>query len=155
MSIRNSIKKFMGMEEDQINVAVKPKKLTNASVENYFGHIDDCDIPEIEVPKVKCTENKTNEEIIDNITKNQQNKIDKKIKIFKPTDYDEAQEIANDLKKGRTVIVNLNLIDTTKAARFVDFLYGVVFGLDGDMHQIGDNLFVCGPEGVDIDEVMS
>lgn len=100
----------------------------------------------------------SDEEIVDNKRKKtQNNKIvsvhsQKNIKVIlhKPHSYEEAQDLADHLCLRRPVIVSLQHLDSNQARRVVDFLSGCVYALKGNIKRIGDSIFLCTPENVDI-----
>ncbi|GAA0460693.1 cell division protein SepF [Alkalibacillus silvisoli] len=75
---------------------------------------------------------------------------DTKMVLCEPTDYDEAQEIADHVKKKKSVVVNLQRLDHQTSMRIVDFLSGTVYALGGNIQKLGQQTFLCTPEHVDI-----
>ncbi|MCP3761921.1 cell division protein SepF [Domibacillus sp. A3M-37] len=73
-----------------------------------------------------------------------------KVVMAEPRVYAEAQEIADHLKAKKAVIVNLQRIQTDQARRIVDFLGGTVYAIGGEIQQIGEKIFFCAPENVEI-----
>jgi cell division inhibitor SepF len=64
--------------------------------------------------------------------------------------YAEAQEIADQLKNRRAVVVNLHRIERDQAKRIVDFLSGTVYAIGGDIQKIGAEIFLCTPDNVEV-----
>lgn len=75
--------------------------------------------------------------------------------LVEPRVYAEAQELAYYLKDYRSVVVNLQRINRDQAIRIVDFLSGTVYALGGDIQRIGNNIFLCTPENVEVDGAIS
>ncbi|MBB5148952.1 MULTISPECIES: cell division protein SepF [Ureibacillus] len=73
-----------------------------------------------------------------------------KVVIVEPRVYAEAQDISEHLKNKRAIIVNLQRIDHEAGKRIIDFLSGTVYALGGDIQRIGDNIFLCTPENVEV-----
>lgn len=73
-----------------------------------------------------------------------------KVVIVEPRVYAEAQEIADQLKNRRAVIVNLQRIERDQAKRIVDFLSGTVYAIGGDIQKIGTDIFLCTPDNVEV-----
>lgn len=73
-----------------------------------------------------------------------------KVILSEPRVYAEAQEIADQLKNRRAVVVNLQSIQKDQAKRIVDFLSGTVYAIGGDIQKIGMNIFLCTPDNVDV-----
>ncbi|NLY78733.1 MAG: cell division protein SepF [Lysinibacillus sp.] len=73
-----------------------------------------------------------------------------KVVIVEPRVYAEAQDISEHLKNKRATIVNLQRIDREQGVRIIDFLSGTVYALGGDIQRIGDNIFLCTPDNVEV-----
>ncbi|MFC5557984.1 cell division protein SepF [Ureibacillus thermophilus] len=73
-----------------------------------------------------------------------------KVIIVEPRVYAEAQDISEHLKNKRAIIVNLQRIDREAGMRIIDFLSGTVYALGGDIQRIGDNIFLCTPDNVEV-----
>ncbi len=73
-----------------------------------------------------------------------------KIILYEPNSYEESQTLADHLCSHRSIIVNLRNLDTSQARRIVDFLSGCVYALKGNIKKIGDGIFLCTPDNVDI-----
>lgn len=78
-----------------------------------------------------------------------------RVVLAEPRTYDEAQEIADNLKSRRSVIVNLQRVRREQAVRIVDFLSGTVYALGGHISKIGPNIFLCTPDSVEITGTIS
>lgn len=75
--------------------------------------------------------------------------------LCEPRSYDEAQEIADQLRSRRPVLVNLQRVRKEQAVRIVDFLSGTVYALSGHIAKVGPNIFVCTPESVELEGSIS
>ncbi|MBK3914023.1 cell division protein SepF [Listeria ivanovii] len=75
--------------------------------------------------------------------------------LAEPRVYAEAQELADYLKEYKTVVVNLQRISHDQATRIVDFLSGTVYALGGDIQRVGNNIFLCTPDNVEVDGSIS
>ena len=73
-----------------------------------------------------------------------------KVVLIEPRSYDEAQEIADNLRSRRPVVVNLQRIRRDHAMRIVDFLSGTVYALGGHIAKIGPDIFLCTPDSVEV-----
>ncbi|MFW5979839.1 MAG: cell division protein SepF [Bacillota bacterium] len=68
-----------------------------------------------------------------------------------PDSLSETKEIVDDLKNGRAIIVNLEEKDHNNARRFIDFISGAVYGLNGNIQKIGSGVFLFTPSNIEID----
>jgi cell division inhibitor SepF len=73
-----------------------------------------------------------------------------KVVLVEPRVYAEAQNISDELKSRKAVVVNLQRIDREQARRIVDFLSGTVYALGGDIQRVGTNIFLCTPDNVEV-----
>ncbi|MGO3610031.1 MAG: cell division protein SepF, partial [Enterococcus sp.] len=65
--------------------------------------------------------------------------------------YSEAMTIARRVGQGEVVLINFQSLDEMKARRVVDFLTGAVFMIDGDIKRVGNEMFLCTPTNIEID----
>lgn len=73
-----------------------------------------------------------------------------KVVVIEPKSFDEAQEIIDDLKDGRPVIINFEDTDRELARRIIDFISGGAYALDGSTEKISNYVFLFVPKGVEI-----
>lgn len=73
-----------------------------------------------------------------------------KVVVVEPTNYDEVQDICNNLKSKKPIIINFENIDKDVARRMVDFISGAVFALDGTIQKVSNGIVVVAPSNVDI-----
>ena len=64
-----------------------------------------------------------------------------KVVLIEPRVYAEAQDIADELRNRKAVVVNLQRIEHDQARRIVDFLSGTVYAIGGDIQKIGTRYF--------------
>ncbi|MFC7320370.1 cell division protein SepF [Halobacillus campisalis] len=77
-------------------------------------------------------------------------KSSSKMVLSEPKNYNEAQEIADQLVNRKAVVINLQRVDHQQAKRIVDFLSGTVYAIGGDIQKLGSQTFLCTPENVEI-----
>jgi cell division inhibitor SepF len=70
--------------------------------------------------------------------------------VVPPRTFNDAQQIADQFKRGNPVIVNLQTTDADLAKRIIDFGSGLTYGLDGSMQRIADKVFLLTPPDVDV-----
>lgn len=85
----------------------------------------------------------------------QTSKGSNKMILLEPRAFSEAQTIADYLKSRNTVVVNLKRVTPEVAKRIVDFLSGSVYAIGGDLQKLGNGIFLCTPNNVDIEGKMS
>ena len=73
-----------------------------------------------------------------------------RMKICKPTSFEQSEEICNELKEKKSVIVNLEYVNKDVARRIVDFISGSVHALDGHIEKISNSIFLVAPFNYEI-----
>lgn len=73
-----------------------------------------------------------------------------KVVLVEPREYAEVLDIANNVKNRYAVIINLQNIDQRQGMRVIDFLTGTAHALGGEIRRIGDRIFLCTPENIEI-----
>lgn len=124
MSIKNKIKNYFTMDE-----------------EYEYEYVDEEDIPK-HMKSEGATKNVVNLQSIQNPVQ--------KVVLCEPRSYDEVQEIADNIINKRSVVINLQRLESHQAKRVVDFLSGAVYALNGDIKKLGAETFLCTPENVDV-----
>lgn len=147
MSIKSKIKTFFFLEdedyeEEQVNYQEEPRE----PARNYKQPVQHTH-----------SQHNHNQHIQQQQPKNGQNvvslqSIQKSSKVFlvEPRVYAEAQDIADQLKNRRAVVVNLQRIEKDQGKRIVDFLSGTVYAIGGDIQKIGTDIFLCTPDNVEV-----
>ncbi len=72
------------------------------------------------------------------------------LKLLQPKTHTEAAKIADKLKEGCIVLLDISNLTKDQARRLVDFLAGVAYVLGGEMIKTNKNTIVVSPAGVDI-----
>ncbi|MBU6081368.1 MULTISPECIES: cell division protein SepF [Allobacillus] len=75
---------------------------------------------------------------------------DSRMVLCEPREFDEVEEIADHIKKKKSVVINMQRLDQANSKRMVDFLSGTVYGLGGTIQKLGSQTFLCTPEHVSI-----
>ena len=70
--------------------------------------------------------------------------------VLEPRSFDEALDIIEELRCRRSVVLNLQYLDTEQSQRVVDFLSGATHALDGHQQRIGQGVFIFAPSNFTI-----
>lgn len=73
-----------------------------------------------------------------------------KVVVLQPETFEDAQEICDNLKAKKPVIINLEEMDLETAKKVIDFLSGCVYALDGNIQKVSNGIFLVAPYNVDI-----
>ena len=74
-----------------------------------------------------------------------------KVVLVKPERFENASEIADQLKDKRTVMLNLESTNKDVARRLIDFLSGVAYAGEGKIKKVAANTYIITPYHVDIE----
>lgn len=70
--------------------------------------------------------------------------------VIKPTNMEDAREIADTLLDRCTVILNLEGIDVEMAQRIIDFSCGCCYAISGNLQKVSSYIFILTPANVEI-----
>ena len=74
-----------------------------------------------------------------------------KMKVVRPSELGDVIEIADCLKAGQTVVLNLDDVDDETAKRMIDYIAGVLYAINGTIERPSDRTFLLTPDGVSVD----
>ncbi len=74
------------------------------------------------------------------------------LKVVRPNSFDEVGVIADYLLEGCTVVLNLEVMDTSETVRMLDFLNGVTYSTDGDIKNVSKSTYIITPHNVDVSD---
>ncbi len=134
MSLKAKFKRFFELEDEETAVA---KENSINIDEEYFPQNQEKKIDKQNVVSLQSVQKST------------------KVMIIEPKTYEEVQDIADHLKNRKAVVINLQRIGHEQGKRIVDFLSGTVYAIGGDIQKIGENIFLCTPDNVDVTGTIS
>lgn len=73
-----------------------------------------------------------------------------KLVFVSPREFDEAVEIADNLRSRRAVLMNLEACDSETSRRLLDFMSGVAYALGGKVTRVSSKAFIVTPLNVDL-----
>ena len=73
-----------------------------------------------------------------------------KVALRKPSRFEEAAEIADQLRDRITIVLNLEATKPDISRRLVDFLSGVAYAQDGKIKKVAVNTYLITPYNVDL-----
>jgi len=73
-----------------------------------------------------------------------------KVMVVEPFVFDDAQHVADHLRNRKPVVINLENTDKEVAKRMIDFISGTTYAINGTIQKIGNNIFLCAPNNVDV-----
>lgn len=73
-----------------------------------------------------------------------------KVVFFTPKSYEDIQNLIDSLKKKQSLIVDVSDLDAKNTQRYLDFLSGAIYALNGSYQKIDNKKFYFAPQGVSI-----
>jgi len=70
--------------------------------------------------------------------------------LFHAKTFDDAAKAADELRKRRAVILNMENVDKALTRRVVDFLSGSVYALDGRVKKVAQSTYLFCPHNMDV-----
>ena len=70
--------------------------------------------------------------------------------VVTPRSFNDAQQVADEFKRQKPVIINLQSTDRELSKRLIDFSSGMTYALGGGMQRIAQGIFLLTPANVDV-----
>jgi cell division inhibitor SepF len=70
--------------------------------------------------------------------------------VVTPRSFNDAQQVADEFKRSKPVIINLQSTDRELSKRLIDFSSGMTYALGGGMQRIAEGIFLLTPENVEV-----
>ncbi len=72
------------------------------------------------------------------------------VRMIIPNGYDDAYQIADFLKEGKAVVLNLEGMNIEAAQRVIDFATGACYTIGGNLQKISKKIFIVTPVSVEL-----
>ncbi len=73
-----------------------------------------------------------------------------KMIVYRPVSYEDTQNIIDNLKSRKPIIVNMENIDVEIAQRILDFMSGACYAINGTVYKVSSRIFAVVPTNYDI-----
>ena len=70
--------------------------------------------------------------------------------LFHAKTFDDAAKAANELRRRKAIILNMENVDKALTRRVVDFLSGSVYAMDGSVKKIAQSTYLFCPHNMDV-----
>ena len=70
--------------------------------------------------------------------------------VVTPRSFNDAQQVADEFKRSKPVIINQQSTDRELSKRLIDFSSGMTYALGGGMQRISQGIFLLTPENVEV-----
>ena len=81
---------------------------------------------------------------------NMNNSGKQEVVLFHAKTFDDAAKAADELRKRKAVILNMENVDKALTRRVVDFLSGSVYALDGSVKKVAQSTYLFCPHNMDV-----
>lgn len=68
--------------------------------------------------------------------------------VLKPVSYDDVQTVVRRVRTNQPVVIIFKNTNIETAKRILDFCFGFSYGVNGEVSELGDRVFVVLPQGV-------
>jgi len=72
------------------------------------------------------------------------------VSMIRPTSIEDSKEICDYLLAGKTVVLNMEGLNTEIAQRIIDFSSGATYSMNGNLQKISNYIFIATPESVEL-----
>lgn len=84
-------------------------------------------------------------------TKYNSSNDDMVVTIKEPLKYEDGKQIIDDVKQGKTVVLNLEMLEVDNKTQIFYFVSGGVYALEGSIQNVTKDIYVLVPDGVKVD----
>jgi cell division inhibitor SepF len=70
--------------------------------------------------------------------------------VVTPRSFNDAQQVADEFKRSKPVIINLQSTDRELSKRLIDFCSGMTYALGGGMQRVANGIFLLTPHNVEV-----
>ena len=99
---------------------------------------------EMETPSVAAPSNSFNGQVL-NMSSGKQEVV-----LFHAKTFDDTAKAADELRRRKAVILNMENVDKSLTRRVVDFLSGSVYALDGRVKKVAQSTYLFCPHNMDV-----
>lgn len=126
------------------------KKFNNLFVgEEDFDEVVEKEQVRQEQPKPKAVKKETSVASKQNVQSQPTGKTNNVI-LTEPLVFADSKDIVDDIKRNKVVIINLSKLDIETSDRLLDFISGGIYALGARLKTIGEDIYLCVPNGVEV-----
>lgn len=147
MSLRDKLTRFLSMDDEGVY-----EEESHQVAPSFFSNRDRTEAPSTHQLTDKSEQEEFSvKESTRQITTNSQSHRKTRIRVMEPRMYSEVRDIADVILANESVVLNFRRMDKDQAKKVIDFLMGITYAIQGDIQKIGDEMFLCTPEGIEIE----
>ncbi|MGF0039191.1 cell division protein SepF [Peptoniphilaceae bacterium SGI.131] len=73
------------------------------------------------------------------------------VSIREPLTYEDGKLVVDDITSGKSVVLNLEMLEVDKKTQIFYFVSGGVYALNGTIQNVTKDIYVIAPNGINID----
>lgn len=73
------------------------------------------------------------------------------VSIREPLNYEDAKLVLDDIMEGKSVVLNLEMLEVDKKTQIFYFVSGGLYSLNGTLQNVTKDIYVLAPKGTEID----
>ena len=165
MSFWDKIKDFVGIEDDyydedeyyedydDYDEDVKSEEDTS---ESYFNEVKEEEKPKrsYESSYTPAASSQTSKKA-NPVKRSYGSKSDMQVSIREPLTYEDSKAVLDDILEGKTVVLNLEMLEVDKKTQIFYFVSGGLYSVNGSISNVTKDIYVLVPEGVEINDKLA
>ncbi|MDD6134843.1 MAG: cell division protein SepF [Selenomonadaceae bacterium] len=146
MSIIDKVCGKMGLMDPEDNIDFEEEELSRKAEPKHESFEEEMDLGK---ERGEASRNVVDFQSAASARENTTN-IKMKVIVIEPQTFDDAQQVANNLREKKPVVINFEKTDAEDAKRIIDFISGTTYALNGEIKKVGHNVFLCAPSNVNV-----
>lgn len=165
MSFWDKVKDFVGIEDDyydedeyyedydDYDEDVKSEEDTS---ESYFNEVKEEEKPKrsYESSYTPAASTQTSKKTSP-VKRSYGSKSDMQVSIREPLTYEDSKAVLDDILEGKTVVLNLEMLEVDKKTQIFYFVSGGLYSVNGSISNVTKDIYVLVPEGVEINDKLA
>lgn len=165
MSFWDKVKDFVGIEDDyyeedeyyedydDYDEDVKSEEDTS---ESYFNEVKEEEKPKrsYESSYTPAASTQTSKKA-SRVQRSYGSKSDMQVSIREPLTYEDSKAVLDDILEGKTVVLNLEMLEVDKKTQIFYFVSGGLYTVNGSISNVTKDIYVLVPEGVEISDKLA
>lgn len=143
MGFMDKLKNMIGIEDEYYD--------EDYHEDDYYGHSDEPESSAGTEPAPSYAPSEPTRSARSNVVSMAAASGKMKISIQEPLTYEDGPQILDDIMAGKTVVLNIEMLEVEKKRQIFDFVSGGIYALGGSLQKVTKDIFVIVPKGVQID----
>ena len=132
------------LEEEDFAVPKQSRQIIN--IENFSGNLIDGNVPDDIV--LRSSSGSDSLSVGDSKAVKFSDSSLSEVVVMEPHSFEEIPKAVRFIQEGKSVVLNLTILDPDAAQRAVDFVAGGTYGMKGHQERIGESIFLFTPQAI-------